>query len=66
VTFRPANRHKCGAAHYIYAYVNLSPADTKEAVSIPGADHIFEVLTNNQSDAERVSNITADWFAKTL
>jgi hypothetical protein len=31
-----------------------------------GADHIYEVLTNNQTDADHVIAITAEWFAKTL
>jgi hypothetical protein len=35
-------------------------------VIIPGADHICEVLTNDQTDADHVITITAEWFAKTL
>jgi len=46
--------------------VRLAPAATKEAVVIPGADHIYEVLTKDQTDADHVIIITADWFAKTL
>jgi pimeloyl-ACP methyl ester carboxylesterase len=54
------------SAAYIDDYIKLSPSAMKQAVSIPGADHIYEVLTNNQSDAEHVISITADWFGKTL
>ncbi len=46
--------------------MKLAPAAAKEAVVIPGADHIYEVLTNDQSDADHVISITAEWFAKTL
>src|SRR6516225_5095181 len=54
------------AAGPIDGYVKLAPAATKEAVIIPGADHIYEVLTNDQTDADHVIAITAEWFAKTL
>ena len=33
-------------------------AATKEAVIIPGAHHIYEVLTNDQTDVEHVITIT--------
>jgi hypothetical protein len=36
------------------------------AVIIPGADHIYEVLANDQTDADHVITITAEWLAKTL
>jgi hypothetical protein len=54
------------SAAYVNDYVQLAPAATKEAVIIPGADHICEVLTKDQTDANRVISITAEWFAKTL
>jgi uncharacterized protein len=54
------------SAGYIDDYVKLAPAATKEAVIIPGADHIYEVLTKDQTDADHVITITAEWFAKTL
>jgi hypothetical protein len=47
-------------------YVKLAPTATKEAVIVPGAGHIYEVLTNDQTDADHVIIITAEWFAKTL
>jgi uncharacterized protein len=46
--------------------VKLAPAATKEAVTIHDADHIYEVLTKDQTDADHVITITAEWFAKTL
>ena len=54
------------SAAYIDDYVKLAPTTTKEAVIIPGADHIYEVLTKDQTDADHVIAITAEWFAKTL
>jgi pimeloyl-ACP methyl ester carboxylesterase len=54
------------SAAYINDYVQLAPAVTKEAVVIPGVDHIYEVLTNDQTDVDRVIRITVDWFARTL
>ena len=54
----------CGI--HVNDYVKLAPAAAKKAVIIPGADHIYEVLTNDQSDADHVISITAEWFAKTL
>jgi pimeloyl-ACP methyl ester carboxylesterase len=54
------------SAAYVNDYVKLSPAATKEAVIVLDADHIYEVLSNDQADADRVIKITAEWFAKTL
>jgi dienelactone hydrolase len=34
--------------------------------AIPGADHIYHVLTDDQSQAEDVINSTASWFARNL
>ena len=42
------------SAAYVDEYVKLAPAATKEAVIIPGADHIYEVLTKDQTDADHV------------
>jgi hypothetical protein len=41
-------------------------AATKEAVIIPGADHIYGALTYDQTDVDHLITITAEWFAKTL
>jgi pimeloyl-ACP methyl ester carboxylesterase len=54
------------SAAYIDDYVRVAPAATKQAVTIPGADHIYEVMTKDQTDADHVIAITAEWFAKTL
>jgi len=54
------------SAAYVNDYIELAPAATKEAVIVPGADHIYEVLTNDQADADRVIGLTAEWLAKTL
>jgi pimeloyl-ACP methyl ester carboxylesterase len=51
---------------YVSDFVHFAPGSTKEAVIIPGADHIYEVLSKDQTDANHVITITAEWFAKTL
>src|SRR5262249_1152302 len=51
------------SAAYVDDYVKFAPGATKEAVIIPGADHIYEVMTKDQTDADHVIAITAEWFA---
>ncbi len=51
---------------YAQDFVDSSPADPKEAWIIPGGDHIFGVLGEDQTMAESVIQRTADWFAETL
>jgi uncharacterized protein len=48
---------------------NAATASASEDVSleiIEGADHIFNVLTEDQALAEQAINVTADWFAQKL
>jgi alpha/beta superfamily hydrolase len=54
------------SAAYVEDFVAASPAAPKEAWIIPGGDHIFQVLTDDQTMAESVITRTADWFAETL
>jgi hypothetical protein len=61
---RPRWRQDFSAA-YVNDYVKLPPAATKEAVIIPGAEHVYQVLTGDQSDTDHVIAITAEWFTKT-
>lgn len=54
------------SAKYVDDYVKMASGAKKEAVIVPGADHIYQVLTKDQANAERVITKTADWFADTL
>ena len=54
------------SAAYAQDLVDASPADPKEAWIIAGGDHIYQVLTEDQSMADSVIARTADWFAETL
>jgi ketosteroid isomerase-like protein len=54
------------SAAYVEDFVATAPADPKQAWIIPGGDHIFQVLTEDQTMAEEVITRTADWFAETL
>lgn len=51
---------------YVEDFVTAAPAEPKEAWVIPGGDHIFQVLTEDQTMAESVITRTADWFVETL
>jgi alpha/beta superfamily hydrolase len=54
------------SAAYVEDFVAASPAEPKEAWIVPGGDHIYQVLTEDQTMAEEVITRTADWFAETL
>lgn len=54
------------SAAYTEAYVGSSKAAPKEALVLPGEDHIFHVLGGDQKGAETVIMRTAEWFGKTL
>lgn len=54
------------SAAYVEDFVAAAPAAPKEAWIIPGGDHIYQVLTEDQTMAENVITRTADWFAETL
>ncbi len=54
------------SAAYQPAYVDSAPGEPKEAWVVPGGDHIFQVLTDDQTMAEEVITRTADWFAAVL
>jgi uncharacterized protein len=51
---------------YAPGLVEAAPAERKEAWIIPGGDHIYQVLTEDQTMADSVITRTADWFAETL
>jgi hypothetical protein len=61
------------SAGYTDRFVGLSKSQTKEAVIVQDADHIFNVidkdsnaLAKDQTDASNVIKKTAEWFATTL
>ena len=54
------------AAKDIRAFVNAAGGTLKEGFIIGCEGHIFEVLTDDQSKAERVLEKTIDWFVRRL
>lgn len=55
------------SASYAPGFVDsATKADPKEAWIVPGADHIYGVLTDDQTMADSVITRTADWFKDTL
>jgi pimeloyl-ACP methyl ester carboxylesterase len=54
------------SAAYAEKLVAASTGAPKEAVILPGEDHIYRVLSADQAGADKVVSTTADWFANTL
>jgi uncharacterized protein len=54
------------SAAYAPGLVDAAPGSPKEAWIVPGGDHIYQVLTDDQTMADSVITRTADWFAETL
>jgi pimeloyl-ACP methyl ester carboxylesterase len=54
------------SAAYAPGFVDSAQADPKEVWIVPGGDHIFGVLTDDQTMADSVIERTAQWFAETL
>jgi alpha/beta superfamily hydrolase len=54
------------SAAYTKLFVDSAPAQLKQALIIPRADHIFGVLGEDQSTAEYVLSKTVNWFEQTL
>jgi len=54
------------SAAYAPGFVESAQANPKEVWILPGGDHIFGVLTEDQTMAEEVIQRTAEWFAETL
>lgn len=54
------------SASYLVNFASLSKAQTKVTHVIPDADHIYNVLSDDQSKAQDVILKTTDWFARTL
>ncbi|HHY57911.1 MAG TPA: lysophospholipase [Chloroflexi bacterium] len=54
------------SAAYAPGFVESAPGAPKELWIVPGGDHIFGVLTDDQTMADSVIERTAQWFAETL
>lgn len=54
------------SAAYAPRLVEAAPGSPREVWIIPGGDHVYQVLTDDQTMAEEVMQRTADWFAETL
>lgn len=50
-------------AAYLPWYLENAPGALRTAYLVPGGDHIYQVLTEDQTMANRVIQLTADWFA---
>lgn len=48
------------------AFLDVVDSDDETLLIVPAADHIYHVLTPDQSDAELVVSATTDWFATRL
>ncbi|MCD4685747.1 MAG: alpha/beta hydrolase [Anaerolineae bacterium] len=55
-----------GPAHYLNWYLNNTQGELRAGYLIEGGDHIYAVLTDDQTMANAVIDTTADWFAMTL
>ncbi len=54
------------SAAYVQGFVDSVKGSPKEAWIVPGGDHIYGVLGDDQTMANSVIRKTAEWFAKTL
>jgi pimeloyl-ACP methyl ester carboxylesterase len=54
------------SAAYPDRFIGLAKGAVKEKWIVPGGDHIYKVLTEDQTMANEVIAKTADWFARTL
>ncbi|MFN8453146.1 MAG: alpha/beta fold hydrolase [Anaerolineae bacterium] len=54
------------SAAYVDSFVAGASGQTKEKWVIPGGDHIYGVLGEDQTMANSVIQKTADWFSQTL
>ncbi len=53
-------------AQYLQWYLDNAQGELRAAYLVEGGDHIYAVLTDDQTMAERVIETTADWFALAL
>lgn len=55
-----------GSAEYLDWYRENAQGDLKASFLVDGADHIYNVLTEDQSNNDAVIKKTADWFVLSL
>jgi uncharacterized protein len=55
-----------GSAEFLDWYRENAQGDLKASYLVEGADHIYNVLTDDQTHADAVIEKTADWFAMSL
>jgi pimeloyl-ACP methyl ester carboxylesterase len=55
-----------GSAGYLDWYRDHAQGDLKASFLVKGADHIYNVLTDDQTNADAVISKTAAWFALSL
>jgi pimeloyl-ACP methyl ester carboxylesterase len=55
-----------GSADFLDWYRENAQGDLKASYLVEGADHIYNVLTEDQTNSNAVIETTADWFAMTL
>lgn len=53
-------------AQYLQWYLDNAQGELRAAYLVEGGDHIYAVLTDDQTMAENVIETTADWFALAL
>lgn len=53
-------------AEYLPWYLEHARGELRAAYAVEGGDHIYQVLTEDQTMSEKVIRVTADWFAMTL
>ncbi len=54
------------AGAYVDWFMENAQAALKGAYLVPGGDHIYAVLTDDQAMADSVIRTTADWFVLAL
>ena len=55
-----------GPAEYFDWYLDNAQGELRAGLLIEGGDHIYQVLTDDQTMADRVIRVTANWFALAL
>lgn len=53
-------------AEYLTWYLERAQGELRAAYAVEGGDHIYQVLTEDQTMSDKVIRVTADWFAMTL
>jgi hypothetical protein len=54
------------SAEFLDWYRENAQGELKASYLVDGADHIYQVLTDDQTNSNAVIETTADWFVMTL